>query len=142
MFSIKTDSDSLLTSYVNKLLVVAIVLVLSVFVWLRPFTSVHNVANAEVISNLPSVVAIGRSLPPMAIAGVGDKVEGKVEEDIGTVQRNVGKVTGQAEGALKQAKGKAKQDIGETKNALDNAADKAEDASESFVDSVKDFFNQ
>ncbi|MDJ0688811.1 MAG: CsbD family protein [Xenococcaceae cyanobacterium MO_188.B32] len=133
MFSLKTDSDSLLTSYVNKLLVVAIVLVLSVFVWLRPFTSVHNVAHAEVISDLPSVVAI---------AGVGDKVEGKVEEDIGTVQRNVGQVTGQTEGALKQAKGKAKQDIGETKNALDNAADKAEDASESFIDSVKDFFNK
>ena len=61
MFSLKTDSDSLLTSYVNKLLVVAIVLVLSVFVWLRPFTSVHNVAHAEVISDLPSVVAIAAS---------------------------------------------------------------------------------
>ena len=56
MFSLKTDSDSLLTSYVNKLLVVAIVLVLSVFVWLRPFTSVHNVAHAEVISDLPCIV--------------------------------------------------------------------------------------
>lgn len=133
MFSMKTDSNNLLKSYVNKLLVVTSVLVLSVFVWLNPFTSVNNVAQAEVISNSPSLVAI---------AGVGDKIEGKVQEDIGTVQRNVGKVTGQAEGALKQAKGKAKQDIGTTKNALDNAADNAEDASESFVDSVKDFFNK
>ncbi len=33
--------------------------------------------------------------------GLSDKVEGKVEEDIGTVERNIGKITGQAEGALK-----------------------------------------
>lgn len=133
MFSIKTDSHSLLKSYLDKLLVVVTILVLAIFVWLKPFISVHNVANAGVIDNLSSIVAI---------AGVDDKVEGKVQEDIGTVERNVGKITGQSEGALKQVKGKAKQDIGEAKNKLDNAADKAEDASESFIDSIKDFFNR
>ena len=133
MFSITTDFRSLLKNYLDKSLVVMAALVLSIFVWLKPFISVQNVANAGVINNLPSIVAI---------AGVDDKVEGKVQEDIGTVERNVGKITGQSEGALKQAKGKAKQDIGETKNKLDNAADKAEDASESFIDSIKDFFNR
>ena len=58
----------------------------------QSFFSVNINANAETIVDLPLV---------FAMEGLSDKVEGKVEEDIGTVERNIGKITGQAEGALK-----------------------------------------
>lgn len=132
MFRTEITIDSLLKMYVRKLAMGFMAIALTILAWANPFFYVNTNANAETLVDLPFVVAI---------EGIGDKIEGKVEEDIGTVQRNVGKVAGQSEGALKQAKGKAKQDIGEVKNKLDNAGDNAEDASESFVDSVKDFFN-
>lgn len=73
-------------------------------------------------------------------AGTSDKLEGQVDEAVGTVERNLGKMGGEAEGAAKQAKGQAKQSMGEAKSAIDEAADNVEEASEGFMDSVKGFF--
>ena len=129
MFDQPTTMPSLLKTYGRKIIIAVMAIALAIFAWANLLFHVNIDANAATIS------------PVIAIEGIGDKVEGKVEEDIGTVQRNVGKVTGQTEGALKQAQGKAKQDIGTAKNAVDNAADNAEDASENFLDSVKDLFN-
>ncbi len=132
MLTRTTTISNLWKIYLGKLAVLAIAIAFTVLTWANLFLNCNINANAATLENLS---------PIFAIEGIGDQIEGKIEEDIGTVQRNLGKVTGQAEGALKQAQGKAKQDIGTVKNELDNAADNAEDASESFIDSVKDFFN-
>lgn len=132
MFNSQTTMPSLLKMYLGKLVIAVMAIAIAILAWTNLLFHVNIDANAATIQAISPVIAI---------EGIGDKVEGKVEEDIGTVQRNLGKVTGQTEGALKQAKGKAKQDIGETKNAVDNAADNAEDASENLLDSVKDLFN-
>jgi uncharacterized protein YjbJ (UPF0337 family) len=118
--------------YASKLVIATIAIALAVCAWANLLFHVNIDANAETLSSIHLAVTA---------EGIGDKVEGKVEKDIGTVQRNLGKVSGQTEGALKQTKGKAKEDIGTVKNKLDEAGDKTEDASESFIDSVKDFFN-
>lgn len=109
-----------LKSYWRKLVVLVSAIAIMIFAW------------ANLCLNLDAYAATAE--------GIGNKIEGKVEKDIGTVERNFGKVTGQTEGALKQAKGKAKQDIGTTQNKLDEAGNKVENTSESLIDSVKDFF--
>ncbi len=130
------DSEQIISSswrmYTKKLLVAFTAIALAILVWTNLLVHINIDANAATIKPLHLAVTA---------EGIGDKIEGKAQKDIGTVQRNVGKATGQAEGALNQAKGKAKQDIGTVKNKLDDAGDKAENASENFVDSVKDFFN-
>ncbi len=82
------------------------------------------------------------------LSGVGDKVEGNVEQAIGKAQRNLGNSPGQAldgsgkevQGLAKQAKGNVKQGIEKTKSAADNASDKVEEGSENAIDAIKDFF--
>lgn len=120
MFNL-TSND--LQLYINKIALMIVMLAIVVFAW----------ANLFMVNNFYAHAA--------TVDGIGDRIEGKVTQDIGTVERNLGKVTGQAEGALKQAQGKAKEDIGSTKNQLDNVQDNLENSSESFIDSVKDFLN-
>lgn len=82
------------------------------------------------------------------LAGVGDKIEGNVEQTVGKAQRNLGNSPGQAldgsgkevQGLAKQAKGNVKQGIEKTKSAADNASDKVEEGSENAIDAIKDFF--
>lgn len=91
-------------------------------------------ANAVILDKNPLVVAFGE--------GTGDKIQGKVEEGVGTAKKNIGKVTGQAEGAAQQAKGKAQQNMGETKSRMNRAGNDLERSSDNFVDAVKHFFGQ
>lgn len=141
MSNIQAFVPSLLKMYAGKIAIspsarrcaiATLAVLLTIVTWANLLFHVDIDANAAIIQSVSPVVAI---------EGIGDRVEGKVEKDIGTVQRNVGKVTGQTEGALKQAEGEAKQNLGKAKNKLDNAADKAEDTSKNFIDSVKNFFD-
>ncbi len=122
----------MLQSNSRQLFMITCSLIITVFSWLQPGIMGSMVANAAMINQSSTVVAI---------EGIKDQVEGKVKEDIGTVKRNVGKVTGQAEGKTEQLQGKAQQSLGEAKNKLDNAQDNLEDTSENVLDSVKDFFS-
>ena len=74
-------------------------------------------------------------------AGTSDKIQGKVQQDIGTVKRNVGEVTGQVDGATDQLKGKVNRDIGRTQDAIEDAAESADDAAAGFIESIKDVFD-
>ncbi|MDY6899177.1 MAG: hypothetical protein SWZ49_14025 [Cyanobacteriota bacterium] len=81
------------------------------------------------------------------LRGMGDKLEGNVEQGAGKAQRNLGSgsdnIKGAAkevEGLTKQAKGNAKQGIEKAKSTADNAGDKLEEGSENAIDAVKDFF--
>lgn len=133
MFPENYGLKSFLKFYGYKLLTIACALFIFSLAWTKPLNLLNGAARAEIINNLPFVVEV---------TGITDKVEGKIEEDIGTAQRNLGKITGQTEGTLKQARGKAKQNVGEAKSRLDNAGSDLEDASDSFVDSIEDFFGQ
>lgn len=132
MFSRQQDFFGILKVYSEKLAFRLAAIAIALLAWANLLFHVNIDAHASTINNVSPVIAI---------EGVGDQIEGKVEKDIGTVQRKVGEVTGQTEGALKQAKGEVKQGIGTTKNKLDNAQDKVEDKSESFIDSVKEIFD-
>lgn len=132
MFYSKQTISSSFRMYTQKLVVAFTAIALAILVWANLLVHINIDAHAATLTHLNLAATV---------EGISNKVEGKVQEDIGTVQRNVGKVTGQTEGALKQAQGKAKQDIGTVKNQLGKAEGKAEDASENFVDSVKSFFN-
>ncbi len=132
MFQITTTFPNLLKIYLGKLAILAIAISLVILAWANLFLHFNINANAATIQDLHLAVTV---------EGIGDQIEGKAQQDIGTLQRNLGKVAGQTEGAIKQAQGKAKQDIGTVKNQLDNAADNVEDASEGLIDTVKDFFN-
>ncbi|MBE9167661.1 CsbD family protein [Pleurocapsales cyanobacterium LEGE 06147] len=154
MFPENYGLKSFLKFYGYKLLTIACALFIFSLAWIKPLNLVST-ARAETTNNLPFVVGV---------TGIADKVEGKVEENVGKAQRNLGKVTGQtegvlkqaegkvqqkagevtgqAEGTLKQARGQGKQNIGEAKSRLDSAGSDLEDASDSLVDSIKDFFGQ
>ncbi|MEM8723189.1 MAG: CsbD family protein [Cyanobacteria bacterium P01_G01_bin.39] len=116
-----------LKPYVNKLAVIVTAIAVTIFAWANIFWSADINANAATLE------------------GLGNQLEGKVQQDIGTKRRGVGDLvdnpTEEAKGALMQAQGKAKQDIGTTQNKLDDAKDTVENQSENLIDSVKDIFN-
>lgn len=125
------------------------------FAWSGVFTGINYTANAQGldIHSYPQVIAFGSSdasnlkqkaksdFDAVAGAGSSDKLEGNVEQAIGSAQQNLGKVTGQAKGVAKQVEGRAKQDIGRTKDAAQDVASDVEDKTDSAVDSIRDFFN-
>ncbi|ACB49528.1 unknown [Crocosphaera subtropica ATCC 51142] len=103
--------------------------------------------------NVPSSYAISQNNSSVMIAmdsdvvddalgsGTTDKIEGKVQKDVGTVEKKFGDdLEDNIEGTTKQVKGRAKQDIGRTKNAIEEAGSKVEETSDNVVDAVKDFF--
>lgn len=121
--------------------VASCVLLLST-VWFGVWFDSAQAAIATPLDGFPQQVIAANPL-----RGMGDKLEGNVEQGIGKAQRNLGSgsdnIKGAAkevEGLAKQAKGNAKQGIEKTKSNVDNAGDKLEDAGENAIDAVKDFF--
>ncbi|WP_319423310.1 CsbD family protein [Pleurocapsa sp. FMAR1] len=121
--------------YAGKLTIALSAIAFTIFVGFNSFTASANASvNIEAFNN-PSVLAATAS-------GIGDRVEGSMQEGMGTVKRKASSdIDNKAEGALNEAKGNVKQGIGTAKNKLDDAKDTVGDKSESFVDSVKDFFD-
>lgn len=76
--------------------------------------------------------------------GIGNQIQGKVDQGIGSFKRNLGDLTDdksvEIKGGLQQTKGKATQALGTSENKLDEAKNAAQNKSESLIDSVKEFF--
>lgn len=125
MLSSQVNLPNLAKAYTKKLALIFMTLSLVVFAWANIFCHDFSAyaATAE---------------------GIGNQIEGKVNEGIGATRRATGDLTDnkseEIKGGLQQAKGEKTQAFGTAQNKLDDAKNAVEDKSESLIDSVKEFF--
>ena len=126
MLSSQVNIFSLIKAYARKLAIISMMIALVAFAWSNIFF--HSDLNAYAAT----------------AEGIGNQIQGKVDQDIGSLKRNTGDLTDdksvEIKGGLQQAKGKATQALGTSENKLDEAKNAAQDQSESLIDSVKEFF--
>ena len=88
-------------------------------------------------------------LDRVAGAGTSDKIEGTVQETVGSAKRaaadlgdvDVDSMGNKLDGKTDELAGKVKRDVGRAKSAAADLGDEAEDQAEGFVESIKDFFD-
>lgn len=78
-------------------------------------------------------------------AGASNRLEGRVQEGVGSAKRAVGDFTDDAEteasGMADQVKGKAKRNLGRTQSAADDAAQQAKETGGGLINSIRNFFD-